>query len=988
MKTRIIITTTTIIFLTSLFVYHNDGNKSVLNSGRKVQLENEEQGASYQQYRWKYEADMIKDPATGKIPYHILEQELEFAGKMPVKENSGSSARINALNSYFPAGPNNIGGRTRALAYDVRYGTGGNQVILAGSVSGGIYRTSNGGTSWTRVSPSNEIHNVSNIVQDPRSGSQDTWYAGGGELYGNSADEIGAGFLAYGIYKSTDNGITWTRLPLNTITDINGTTILGPGTLEAFDNPFDFVHKLAVNPLTGDLYIAGHRRIIRLPTGSTSFQVVFGSSVTGFSPNGQCDVTVSPTGKVYVAFNGSAADFSLRGIWKSSTGNANSFTKLAGGSILGVDSVAGWRGNSYDFIVVGTSNFYDTRRTILALAPSNENILYVMYENGLTSASPDLKPEADFFKLDMTGGVNTWTNRSANMPDFPGGNNSATDPFTIQGGYDMCIAVKPDNPNTVFIGGTSLYRSTDGFATTANTNWIGGYHPNSVTASEGFVNLYAGSHADIHSIVFNPSNIAEVLCANDGGVQKTTNINTGGDANVVWQMTSVYQTLQYYNVSIDPETGKNNFIGGAQDNGTYYRDKTQVLGTAQIDSNNHPKIAGGDGGYTGISKINSAVQYVYTSTQFGAIKRVQLTGSLTSVTITPTGLTATPGTTGFGELVTNFKLNPDNTDDLYYVNFNRLFRTTNVSTVTSSGWTELTGISNTVSPAGGTSVGIRAIAFSRGPYLSTHTMYIGTTDGKIYRLDNPRTTGVTALPVNITPSGLTGNVQDIAVNPNDDNEIIAVVSNYNATSIWWTNNAKATTPTWKNAEGNLTLPSARSCAIVVKKDGSGNPVTEYYVGTSVGLYSSSNLATGTPVWQLEGSGVINFSVIQSLAYRPVDNVLLVGTHGNGMFYTSLGTPNFNPPTTTGINPIDNDKRFIKSVYPTINSNLVQYYTGDRFEIKKITVQLFNMQGQQLLSKKTNYQDGTIDLSSFAKGAYILHITSDDQKYRHVQKLIH
>ncbi len=70
------------------------------------------------------------------------------------------------------------------------------------------------------------------------------------------------------------------------------------------------------------------------------------------------------------------------------------------------------------------------------MAPSNQNIIYVLYENGLSNTAPDNSPEADLFKVDMTSG-NTWTNLSANMPDFNGStNNAATDPFAVQGGYD------------------------------------------------------------------------------------------------------------------------------------------------------------------------------------------------------------------------------------------------------------------------------------------------------------------------------------------------------------------------------------------------------------------------------------------------------------------------------------------------------------------------------------------------------------------------
>jgi hypothetical protein len=59
------------------------------------------------------------------------------------------------------------------------------------------------------------------------------------------------------------------------------------------------------------------------------------------------------------------------------------------------------------------------------------------------------------------------------------------------------------------------------------------------------------------------------------------------------------------------------------------------------------------------------------------------------ITLLPTNLT-TDGSAGeFGDFVTNYKIRPDNTEDLYYVNYNRLFRTTSASTVTPATWTEL-----------------------------------------------------------------------------------------------------------------------------------------------------------------------------------------------------------------------------------------------------------------------------------------------------------
>lgn len=440
MKTRLPILISAFAAATVIFLAIHKQKKRSVKIAAVSFKEDEEQEARYTEMRAQYDFDMMKNPVTGKIPANIQETELAFARNIPEKNlTQGGLARLDDLNTYYPAGPLNQGGRTRAVAYDVRYNGTSNKVILAGGVSGGIMRSSDGGATWTRVSPDNEIHNVTCIAQDPRAGNQNTWYAGGGEPYGNSADELGALYLGFGLYKSTDNGATWTKLPLNSITDFNGTP-LGSGTLEGFDNPFDYVHKIAINPVNGDLYVTVHRRLVRSSDGGNTFQTVFGSAVTATSLGGQMDVVISNTGKIILAVNGSNPDPILRGVWTSATGNLGSWTRIAGGSTLGVDSVANWRANSYINYAGSTTPI--SKRIVMGMAPSNQNVVYILYENGKSNTAPDNAPEADLFKLSMANGY-TWTNLSANMPDFNGStNNAATDPFTVQGGYDMFVGVK------------------------------------------------------------------------------------------------------------------------------------------------------------------------------------------------------------------------------------------------------------------------------------------------------------------------------------------------------------------------------------------------------------------------------------------------------------------------------------------------------------------------------------------------------------------
>ena len=69
--------------------------------------------------------------------------------------------------------------------------------------------------------------------------------------------------------------------------------------------------------------------------------------------------------------------------------------------------------------------------------------------------------------------------------------------FNAQSSNDLVVNVHPTYSNLVIIGGTKLWRSTDGFTTSSNTTIIGGYRAGS---SEGDGNLcsYPNHHPDQH----------------------------------------------------------------------------------------------------------------------------------------------------------------------------------------------------------------------------------------------------------------------------------------------------------------------------------------------------------------------------------------------------------------------------------------------------------------------------------------------------------
>lgn len=965
--------------------------------GVEIEAENAEK-------RSRYEWLISMDIKTGEIPDGIRAEEMEWSKKMPIKrdgifsegqgfvlpyltqtynpltvpnifQNESNTTNTTAVNNtYSSAGPSQVGGRTRTIVFDKRYNGTTNKIILAGGITGGIFRSNDGGLSWKFVHPANEIRSVSSIAQDTRPGKEDTWYAGTGEPIGASASYPNAFVFGNGMFKSVDNGVTWTKLPSTNIASANNNSL---------SSEWSFVHKVTVHPTTGHVYAAVHRRIVRSTDEGATWNEVFvsGNNTPASGDEGIADILINNSGsKIFVGMTGRYADRNMVGIFSSNTGDANSFSRIAGGVANAADSVAGWR--AYDNST-SQSGMYagGWGRILMALAPNNQDILYVMMENA--ESAENNNPEADLFKCDMSTTPFSWTNNlgiNLEATRKPAGGTESQKYMELQGAYNMLLAVHPTNPNIVLAGGVNLFRSTDGFATKTNVTYVGGL-PSTTFSDPDDV-----SHVDYHGFAFDKTNNDRVYLVCDGGIASIKDIT---QTTPEWEKRNAqYQTIQYYHIGIDPTPGSQTFFGGAQDNSTTFRDPNNIIPIPKADGNDHLIVLGGDGCQVGMSKKNSSGnQFLYCAAQEGQIYRMKLFDFNSSIFTK-----IKPANSGDGDFITYFHLDPDNTEYLYLAMNDTIYRTGSASTVTQSNWTVMSGVAQAVTGS------IFAIETTKGEYSLNSHLFIGTSRGKIFRLKDPQSPLVNATqPTDITPSQMPQTVningalygvvvKDISVNPRNQDTLMAVVSNYGTNSIYWTGNATASNPTWQVIDGNIGPFSVRSCEIIAKTTG-----VEYYIGTTSGLYSTTSINGSSTVWLHEvgaagqPSEMLNTAIVNSLAHRWVDNTLVIGTHGNGMFTASLGNPI--TITTAVTTPIRNNTNFIKTLYPTITDDIVQYQIGDMYSVKRLSIEVVNISGALVYKKETGYQNGTIPIRNLAAGTYVVTITSNDRKYQFIRKII-
>ncbi len=777
--------------------------------------------------RREYERLLTADPLTGRIPEGIHQAELRFTERIGIETYNQRTLSLN----FESVGPANVGGRTRAVAFDIR----DENVILAGGVSGGIWKSIDGGQSWARKSDPLNRHSVSCIAQDIRPGRENIWYHGTGEIIGNSAT-IGSGdaYRGNGIYKSIDGGESWFLLESTNEPDVN-----------IFNSQFQYIFDIEINEfnlVADELYAATFGGILRSLDGGENWQVTLGDKLFDLpdtadlnDTNGSryATITQASSGVFFAALSSiSLSDIvsDNAGIYLSRDGiNWDNVTPITGAT-------------PYQRIVIGNS-------------PSNPNIAYYLIDS-----SPVFLFKQTIFSYTDTGLSQTF--ELLETPNFGG----ELGDFDTQRSYNMMIKVHPENPDLVFVGGTNLYRSTNGFFSSDSSEWVGGYDPG------GGITIYPGHHPDQHDLLFYPSNPDKMLSANDGGLRVTED---GTASEVEWEsINNGYLTSQFFTIAQSKTEGDPTLIGGMQDNGT---DFTTSAGFSEWKG-----IFGGDGGYAETTKNNSLW---FVSSQRGQTLRLTLSTEFEITSfgrIDPGALVIEAGSLYL--FVNPFVIDPNNENRAFFAGGNHLYYNSNISQIpggsqepTGIGWTRLTEDDSVASS-------VSAVSISQ----NSNTLYFGTASGQFFKLNNADEV------LNFEIEDLTNDqfpsrsyISCIAVDPRNEEHILVIFSNYNVPSVFESSDGgrsftDVSGNLEENPDGSGSGQSVRWAEIIPKING-----IQYFLGTSTGLFSTNSTSGHETTWVQESPELIGSAVIPMMDYRSSDGRLAIATHGNGVFVTNV-----------------------------------------------------------------------------------------------------
>ena len=135
-----------------------------------------------------------------EIPQEEYLKSIEYVRNMKANESDNSSTS----STWNLAGPMNIEGRITTVAIH----PANSQIVYAGTANGGLWKSTNFCQSWISVFDNQNTSSIGAVAINPL--NPETVYCGTGE-----SNSLRSYYPGTGIYKSTDGGSSWTFIGLD-----------------------------------------------------------------------------------------------------------------------------------------------------------------------------------------------------------------------------------------------------------------------------------------------------------------------------------------------------------------------------------------------------------------------------------------------------------------------------------------------------------------------------------------------------------------------------------------------------------------------------------------------------------------------------------------------------------------------------------------------------------------------------------------------------